>query len=129
MIEYTPIIAYAVPSLISGGIAYLIGQRKSKSAAQIAKSKFDAEIQTQALSIVKSVILDLKTEFLREIGELKTKIVELTSENEKLKLSIENLDNQLVSSGKLSETLQSEITSLQRNLTAYKEENDRLKQK
>jgi chromosome segregation ATPase len=127
MIEYTPILAATIPTAITGIVAYMLGRRKNIMAEKIAKSKTEAEIQGKALDIVKGVIQDMKDEFLREIKNLKTEIEKLTSENEKLKISIEDLETQLIASGKLSATLQDEITSLQRSLTAYKEENDKLK--
>lgn len=127
MIEYMPILTSSIPSVITGTVAYMLGRRKNIMAEKIAKSKVEAEIQGKALDIVKGVIQDMKTEFLREIQSLKQEIEKLTAENEKLKISMEDLDNQLIASGKLSVTLQDEITSLRRSLTAYKEENDKLK--
>ena len=127
MIEYTPILAATVPTLITGVIGFIVGRRKNISSERINKAKSDADIQGKALDIVKSVIQDLKDEFLKEIKELKLQIEGLTSENAKLKLSIQDLETQLAASSKLSEILQGEITSLQRSLTAYKEENDKLK--
>ena len=127
MIEYTPILAAAIPTLITGGVAYMLGRRKNIMAEKIAKSKNEAEIQGKALDIVKGVIQDMKDEFLREIKSLKGEIEKLTAENINLKKSIEDLETQLIASGKLSATLQEEISSLQRSLASYKEENDKLK--
>jgi len=127
MIEYTPIFAATIPTLITGVVAYMLGRRKNIMAEKIAKSKTEAEIQGKALDIVKGVIQDMKEEFLREIKSLKIEVEKLTTENVKLKVSIQDLEAQLIASGKLSATLQDEITSLQRSLTAYKEENDKLK--
>lgn len=127
MIEYTPILAATIPTAITGVFAYMLGRRKNIMAEKIAKSKTDAEIQGKALDIVKGVIQDMKDEFLREIKSLKLEIEKLSAENAKLKVSIEDLETQLIASSKLSGTLQDEIASLQRSLTAYKEENDKLK--
>ena len=127
MIEYMPILTATIPTLITGTVAYMLGRRKNIMAEKIAKSKVEAEIQGKALDIVKGVIQDMKTEFLREIQSLKQEIEKLTSENEKLKISMEDLETQLIASDKLSSTLRDEIASLQRSLTAYKEENDKLK--
>jgi len=127
MIEYTPILKTGIPAIITGVAAYLIAVKKTNSSEKKQKAKSDAEVQLQALNIVKGVIDTMKAEFLREIEGLNARIDELISENVKLKKSMADLDAQLVTSGKLSATLQEEITSLQRSLMAYKEENDKLK--
>jgi len=129
MIEYTPILKTGIPAVIAAIAAYLIAVKKTNSSEKKQKAKSNAEVQLQALDIVKNVIETMKTEFLREIEGLNVRIDELISENVKLKKSMADLDAQLVTSGKLSATLQEEITSLQRSLMAYKEENDKLKNK
>ena len=110
----------AIPTAITGVVAFIIGKRQNASTERVTKARAEADVQIKALDIVKGIIQDLKDEFLRELKVLK-------SENEELKNSIKELEAQLVASSQLTETLRGEINSLRNTLKTYQEENERLK--
>ena len=114
------LILTAIPASVTGAIAFIVGKRKNASSERITKAKAEAYVQIKALDIVRGIIQDLKDEFLRELKVLK-------AENEELKHSIKELEQQLVASSQLTETLRGEINSLRNTLKTYQEENERLK--
>ena len=126
MIE-SSIIITIVPPIVTGIFAYLIARKKNSLSEKINKAKIDAEIQNQALTIVRGVMNDMRDEFKREIENLK-------QDNDRLRLqaldtedSIKKLNHQLAASDLLVETLQKEIAALRNTIKIYEEEIVRLK--
>ena len=116
-----------VPPIVTAAFAYMVARKKNVVTERMGRAKIDSEIQTQALTIVRGVMNDMRDEFRREIDSL-------TKENETLKEEvadnankIETLHVQLTASDVLVATLKSEINTLQNAIKMYQEENARLR--
>lgn len=126
MIEPSIIITI-IPPIATGIFAYLIARKKNVIMERLNKAKLDAEIQTQALTIVSSVMNSMRDEFRREIDGLKeenNRLRKLVDDNGE---KITNLTAQLSASDQLVESLQSEIAALRNTIRVYEEEIARLK--
>lgn len=117
-----------VPPILSAGFVYLVARKKSIIAERMNKAKIEAEIQTQALTIVRGAMNDMRDEFRREIEFLKKENGLLKEEIIENKTRIETLQHQLTISDGLISTLKSEISTLQSAIRLYQDENARLKQ-
>ena len=121
------IIITIVPPLITAGFAYLIARKKNVVTERINRAKVDADVQTQALGIVREVMNDMREDFHREILSLKEDNKKLKQEIEENNIHLQTLQTQLIASDKLIETLRSEISTLKKTLTFYEEEIARLR--
>lgn len=121
------IIITIVPPIVTGVFAYMIARKKNTISERINKAKVDAEIQNQALTIVRGVMNDMREEFHREIGNLRKENQELKEKVQENERELDTLRDQLKASDKLVETLQSEIASLQNTIKTYQDEISRLK--
>lgn len=126
MIEPSIIITI-IPPIATGVFAYLIARKKNVIMERLNKAKLDAEIQTQALTIVSSVMNSMRDEFRREIDGLKEENHRLRKLVDENGVQITNLTVQLSASDQLVETLQSEIAALRNTIRVYEEEIARLK--
>ena len=121
------IIITIVPPLITAGFAYLIARKKNVVTERINRAKVDADVQTQALGIVREVMNDMREDFHREILSLKEDNKKLKQEIEENNIHLQTLQTQLIASDELIETLRSEISTLKKTLTFYEEEIARLR--
>lgn len=120
------IIITIIPPIVTGVFAYLIAKKKSTLAERINKAKVDADIQSQAFSIVKGVMNDMRDEFKREIEALKEENEVLRKQVSTNDKKIQDLTDQCKASDKLVETLQSEIGALRLTIKVYEKEIERL---
>jgi peptidoglycan hydrolase CwlO-like protein len=127
MIDINAIITIT-PPILTAIFAYLLARKKNALNVKMNKAKIDAEIQGQALSLVRSVMNDMRDEFRKEIKRL-------TEENNNLKAKIEDterniitLNRQIKTSDDLIATLKSEISTLKSTIKIYEDEIARLKQ-
>ena len=116
-----------IPPILTAVFAYLVARKRNIVSERLNKAKIDADIQSQALTIVKGVMNDMRDELRREIDMLR-------KENEVLKLSVKDnqdkiatLSNQLDASDQLIAVLNSEIITLQSTIKVYEEELTRLR--
>ena len=121
------IIITIVPPIVTGVFAYLIARKKNTLSEKIGKAKIDAEIQNQALTIVRGVMNDMRDEFKREIENLKQDNDRLRKQVLDTESNIRKLYDQLRASDELVETLQKEIAALRNTIKIYEEEIVRLR--
>jgi chromosome segregation ATPase len=121
------IIVTIVPPVVTAIFAYLVARKKNIVSERISRAKVDADIQSQALNLVRGVMNDMREDFHREITSLKEENEKLKEEMEDNKSRVQNLEKQLVASDELIETLRSEISTLKKTLTFYEEEIARLR--
>jgi chromosome segregation ATPase len=122
------ILITVVPPILTGVFAFLIARKKNIITEKVSRAKIDAEIQTQALTIVRGVMNDMRDEFRREIASLKV-------ENERLRVKVEDTEKdirglhvQLRVSDELVANLKGEIATLRSTIKIYEDEIVRLKQ-
>lgn len=118
-----------LPPVLTAVFAYLVARKKNAIGERINKAKIDAEIQVEALNIVKGVMTDMREELRREIDELRKENEYLKDEVRINKNKINALESQLAASDELVSTLKSEIATLQSAIALYKAENERLRGK
>jgi hypothetical protein len=118
-----------VPPILSAGFAYLVARKKNIVTERLSRAKIDSEIQTQALTIVRGVMNDMRAEFKREIDALKKESEGFKAEISLNAHKISTLQIQLTASDVLVATLKSEISTLQGAIKMYQEENARLRGK
>ncbi len=123
----TSAIILIVPPILSAGFAYLVARKKNIVTERLNRAKIDSEIQTQALTIVRGVMNDMRDEFKREIDALKKENEGFKREIELNTNKISTLQIQLTASDVLVATLKSEISTLQGAIKMYQEENARLR--
>ena len=128
MIDVNAIILI-VPPILTAGMAYLVARKKNVVNERVGKAKIDAEIQSQALTIVRGVMTDMRDEFRRELEDLKKENISLRKDLNNQTLQITSLQTQLSASGELINSLKHEITTLQITGELYRKENERLKNK
>jgi len=128
MIDINAIILI-IPPILTAAFAYLVARKKNIINERIGKAKIDAEIQSQAFSIVEKVMSEMKIDFRREIDNLRKENEILKNAIVESQTKIKSLELQLDASNQLVSTLKAEIASLQAALSIYKEENRRLKSK
>lgn len=121
------ILITVLPPVLSAVFAYLIARKKNVISERISRAKVDADVQTQALNIVRGVMTDMRDEFKRELEEVRKENGALKKEIEDNKESLVNLQKQLDSRDALIDTLQNEISALKKTLGLYEAEIDRLR--
>jgi chromosome segregation ATPase len=121
------VIVTVVPPILTAAFAYIIARKRNLVSERINKAKISADIQTQALNIVRGVMVDMRDEFRREIDELRTENKRLKEEISNNSMSLKHLQEQLTASDILIDTLRSEISTLQKTVKLYEAENERLK--
>lgn len=121
------IIVTIVPPVVTAVFAYLVARKKNLVMERINRAKVDADVQTQALNLVRGVMNDMRDDFHREIMSLKVENEKLKAEIEDNKSRVQSLEKQLIASDELIETLRSEISTLKKTLTFYEEEIARLR--
>jgi len=121
------IIITVVPPIVTGIFAYLVARKKNIVAERISRAKVDADVQTQALVIVRQVMNDMRDDFHREMAVMRTENEKLRSEIEENKSRLQSLQEQLLASDELIETLKSELSTLKKTLALYEEEIERLR--
>ena len=126
MIE-TSIILTIVPPIVTGAFAYFIARKRNTISEKISKAKVNAEIQTQALTIVRGVMNDMRDELRREITQLKEENTRLRKKVEDNVDEVKKLHDKLSDNNELIETLKSEIHALRTTIKVYEDEINRLK--
>lgn len=121
------VIVTIVPPILTAVFAYLVARKRNIISERINKAKVDADVQSQALNIVRGVMNDMRDEFRREIESLRAENVKLKAEVNENRNQIANLQEQLTASDVLVESLRSEISILKKTLTIYEEEIARLR--
>lgn len=121
------VIITIVPPIVTAAFAYLVARKKNLVSERINRAKVDADVQTQALNLVRGVMNDMRDDFHREIDSLKVENQKLKAEIDENRSRVQSLEKQLVASDELIETLRSEISTLKKTLTFYEEEIARLR--
>ncbi len=116
-----------LPPMLTAVFAYLIARKRNTVTERISRAKIDADVQTQALQIVRGVMNDMREEFKREIDSLRAENNLLRDEIEENTSRLVILQKQLVTSDGLVETMRSEISALKKTLALYEAEIDRLR--
>lgn len=118
-----------VPPIVTASFAYLIAKKKNIISERINRAKIDSESQSQALDIVRGVIVDMRNELHREMDILRNENESLKHEIRANQSMISSINIQLSANDDLIFTLKSEIAILKSALKIYQEENERLKTK
>jgi peptidoglycan hydrolase CwlO-like protein len=120
-------LATIVPPMVTAYFAYLVARKKNALSERQGKAKLDADIQTQALHIVKGVMVDMKEEFRREIDSLRDENKILREDVEEARQQLTAVQSQLQVSDELIASLKSEIATLRVTIKLYEEEISRLR--
>jgi predicted nucleic acid-binding Zn-ribbon protein len=123
----TGILVTVVPPFLTGVFAFLIARKKNTISEKVSRAKIDAEIQTQALTIVRGVMNDMRDEFRREISNLKVENERMRKKLDDTENDISELHTQLRASDELVANLKGEIASLRSTIKIYEDEIARLK--
>jgi peptidoglycan hydrolase CwlO-like protein len=121
------IIVTIVPPVITAAFAYLVARKKNLVAERINHAKVDADIQTQALNLVRGVMNDMREDFHREVTSLKEENQKLQKEIDRNNTHLQDLQRQLAANDELIKTLRLEILTLTKTLAIYEGEIARLK--
>jgi CII-binding regulator of phage lambda lysogenization HflD len=116
-----------LPPILAAVFAYLIARKRNAASERVNRAKIEADVQTQALQIVRGVMNDMRDEFKREIDALRNENRTLKVEIEENKNRLMVLQKQLVASDELVETMRSEISALKKTLAVYEAEIERLR--
>jgi len=116
-----------VPPILTATFAYLIAKKRNIISGKISQAKIEADIQTQALTIVKGVMNDMRDEFKREIDGLRKEKDELKIKVDETTAQLNALRSQLDASDEIISTLKSEINTLRSTVKIYEEEITRLR--
>jgi hypothetical protein len=116
-----------LPPILAAVFAYLIARKRNAASERVNRAKIEADVQTQALQIVRGVMNDMRDEFKREIDALRNENKSLKYEIEENKSRLVVLQKQLVASDELVETMRSEISALKKTLAVYEAEIERLR--
>jgi CII-binding regulator of phage lambda lysogenization HflD len=116
-----------LPPILAAVFAYLIARKRNAASERVNRAKIEADVQTQALQIVRGVMNDMRDEFKREIDALHNENKSLREEIEENKSRLMVLQKQLVASDELVETMRSEISALKKTLAVYEAEIERLR--
>lgn len=116
-----------LPPILAAVFAYLIARKRNAASERVNRAKIEADVQTQALQIVRGVMNDMRDEFKREIDALRNENKSLKYEIEENKSRLMVLQKQLVASDELVETMRSEISALKKTLAVYEAEIERLR--
>lgn len=116
-----------LPPIFAAIFAYLIARKRNATSERVNRAKIDADVQTQALQIVKGVMEDMRDEFKREIDALRNENKALKQQIDENQSRLKGLQQQLVASDELVETLRSEISALKKTLMLYEAEIERLR--
>jgi chromosome segregation ATPase len=119
----TSIIITIVPPILTAIFAYLIARKRNL----LSRAKLDADIQSQALIIVKGVMADMREELKREIDTLRREKDELKLKIDSAETQINSLRHQLDASDEIIATLKSEINTLQSTNKMYQDEIARIR--
>lgn len=126
MLELSVIITI-VPPIVTGVFAYMVARKKNIVAERINRARVDADVQTQALTIVRQVMNDMREDFQREMSVLKEENQNLKRQIDENKTHLESMQAQMEASDILIETLKSELSTLKKTLTIYEKEIERLR--
>ena len=121
------VILTILPPVLSAVFAYLIARKRNTISERVNRAKVDADVQIQALQIVRGVMTDMRDEFKQEIENLRNENKTLKQEIEENTSRLTLLQKQLLASDELVETLRSEISTLKKTLALYEVENERLR--
>ncbi len=113
------IIITIIPPILTAIFAYLVAWKRNIISEKMDKAKLDADIQTQALTIVKSVMNDMREELRHEIEILRKEKDDLKVQLDITVNQIRDLRNQLESSEELIVALKSQIGVLQNTIKVY----------
>jgi peptidoglycan hydrolase CwlO-like protein len=116
-----------LPPLVSAFFAYLVARKRNTISERVNKAKINADIQSQALTIVQGVMNDMKEEFKKEIEGLRKENKELRDELDDAQEQIHTLMTQVSASDQLVASLKSEIASLRSTIAIYEAEINRLR--
>ena len=121
------VIITIVPPIVTGIFAYMVARKKNIVAERISRAKVDADVQTQALTIVRQVMNDMREDFQREMSVLKEENKNLKAQIDDNKEKLQSMQEQMEASDILIETLKSELSTLKKTLTIYEKEIERLR--
>jgi len=116
-----------ISTILTALFTYLIARKKNSTSETISTSKLQANIQIQALDIVRGVMDSQRVEFSKELEAIREDTINLKKEIVDNKHRIALLENQLVASDSVIDSLKSQIHALQSTISLYQEEILRLK--
>ncbi len=108
-----------VPPIFAALIAYAIARIKSNAHERIQKAKIEAEVDSRAMEMVRSIVDEMRTELKSEIASLRAEnrsLQELAKHNRE---EIETLQRRLRESFELQDAMKIEIASLKSTIQWY----------
>lgn len=113
------IIITIVPPIFAALIAYAIARIKSNANERIQRAKIDAEIDTRAMELVKSVMEEMRAELKAEISVLRNENKTLQDVLKQNREEIDSLQKRLRKSSELQDAMKVEIASLKNTIQWY----------
>lgn len=108
-----------VPPVFAALIAYAIAHIKSGANERIQRAKIEAEVDSRAMELVRSIVEEMKLELKAEIAGLKEENKKLQANLESNKQEIETLQHRLRESSVLQDAMKVEIASLKTTIQWY----------
>lgn len=108
-----------VPPIFAAIIAYAIARIKSGAGERIQRAKIDAEVDTRAMDMVKSIMEEMKSELKSEISFLKDENKIFLEKSKKNCEEIDDLKEKLRKSFELQEDMKIEIIALKKTIEWY----------
>jgi chromosome segregation ATPase len=114
-----PLFITIVPPVFAALIAYAIARIKSNANERIQKAKLEAEIDTRAMELVKSIVEEMRVELKAEIANLREENKSLREVVTSNREEIETLQRRLHESAELQSAMKIEIASLKTTIQWY----------
>lgn len=108
-----------IPPIFAALIAYAIARIKSNANERIQKAKIEAEVDSRAMEMVKSIVEEMRAELKAEIASLREENKRLQITLESNKQEIDGLQRRLRESSELQDAMKIEIASLKNTIQWY----------
>ncbi len=107
------------PPIFAAIIAYAIARIKSNANERIQRAKIEAEVDSKAMEMVRSIVNEMKTELKAEIAVLREENKVLKETQASNREEIESLQRRLRESSELQDAMKIEIASLKTTIQWY----------
>lgn len=108
-----------VPPIFAALITYAIARIKSGASERIQRAKIEAEVDTKAMEMVKSIVDEMRAELKAEIAVLREENKNLQQIVRDNRGELENLRTRLRESSELQDAMKLEIASLKNTIQWY----------
>lgn len=108
-----------VPPIFAALIAYAIARIKSNANERIQRAKIEAEVDSKAMEMVRSIVDEMKTELKAEISVLREENRRLKETADSNRSEIDALQRRLRESSELQDAMKIEIASLKSTIQWY----------